>query len=739
MQRRASRRDTRRRPAAADRTRSSSVATPRRRRSFDTSAADNSISPSSHDLSITATASTPSKVRKVSRACDFCKIRKAKCSGNQPCSKCIAKRRTCLYTAKYTRGRPPTPPASAVASSRQAPTRQDRGYLSWTDNHVQAQIRETSDGALHQSGAPSRASPELGMAEIQGQVFDPTSGMTFLHRAWKRLSDETARKIPDAVGTSAEDQPLSMAGDRPLPELHEQRAIRLPSPDESRRLLDLYFDVCIATYRILHRPAVEKWLTILECSNDQGRPVWHEVGRARASIVLTVLAIATEHDAKSNERASTDASSTSPTLSDEFFCTSLRLAETEQGYPTLESAQARILQVLYLLTTSRFNKSWYVFGNALQIISTIGLHREANSKRRGKSTTDYVQRQGRLRTFWTAYILDNYLGVVFGRPRHFHDEDIDQEFPDRANDDDMTALGPSDTPHTPMSCHVDALIFHAKIAQILGSISREVYTIKEMPEPDRASAARRHIQRIHEWHASLPIHLGSVPPSILIHSYRRQATVIKLAHAHAIMHAGRLFLLSNSSDALAEEEAVINAARTALEVVDSMAPEGSIFHAFWWTHYVTFCALVIVYVWEIQQRRQGRATGDDGRARLLQLAERCQGHLARATATNSPSRRYAVILEEFKPAAAASYPTSRHDSEENTQPPHGAPAQPGGPNAPQAPGVQEYGPAFGSEPGLPLDPHLLDEWQTTDWLELDSSAFWPQIDVGEAIVWPGIG
>lgn len=300
------------------------------------------------------------------------------------------------------------------------------------------------------------------MAEIQGQVFDPTSGLTFLHRAWKRLSAQNAQSMPDVVKTSAENQPVTMAGDRPLPESDERMPIRLPSPSENRMLLALYFDVCIATYRFLHRPAVEKWLAIVERNVEESRPVWFEIGHARAAIVLVALAIATTHQEKSKGFFSADDEARSLSLSDELFGESSRLTEMETGYPKLESAQTRLVQTLYLLTTSRFNKGWYVFGNALQIISTIGLHRQENSKRRRASRTDYIHTQCRMRTFWTAYILDNYLGVIFGRPRHFHDDDIDQDFPDRINDEDMTNLGPSEAPDSPEDCHIDALIFHAK-------------------------------------------------------------------------------------------------------------------------------------------------------------------------------------------------------------------------------------------------------------------------------------
>lgn len=50
---------------------------------------------------------------KVSRACDFCKSKKLKCSGTIPCDVCTRKRLSCIYDATYRRGRPPTPPPAS--------------------------------------------------------------------------------------------------------------------------------------------------------------------------------------------------------------------------------------------------------------------------------------------------------------------------------------------------------------------------------------------------------------------------------------------------------------------------------------------------------------------------------------------------------------------------------------------------------------------------------------------------
>jgi hypothetical protein len=329
-----------------------------------------------------------------------------------------------------------------------------------------------------------------------------------------------------------------------------------------------------------------------------------------------------------------------------------------------------------------------------------------------------------MRTFWTAYILDNYLGVILGRPRHFHDDDIDQDYPDCVHDEDMGSSEPCEPPDEDEGdYHIEALIYHAKIAQMIGSISREVYTIKPIPHQERIDAAYRHVQRIHEWRASLPLHLGSVRPSTLIVSFRRQAIVLKLAYSHAIMHASRLFILGGTDSNPIQQpyvEGCIAAAKTVLKCVDQLAKDGPIFHAFWWTHYVTFCSLLVVYVFEIQQRRLGRPIRGvtDPRTDLLELAEKCQKHLALATASNSPSRRYAVILEEFRSAATSQQarleidPALHNpieavecgtvDGQLGAQPAH----------------LEVVGPV-GETPMLDFD--LLDSWQTTDWLQLDSS------------------
>lgn len=410
----------------------------------------------------------PHKIRKVSRACDFCKSRKARCTGDIPCAKCLAKGRECTYNAKYTRGRPPIPETRPRTSSTIA--------VSSVDDIVRPNVLPTDRGPTtavgddlgllrrpNESTGPSRSSPELSIAEIQGQVFDSKSGLTFIQRALKRLSTQSKNGSIGKAQPVPDNHLLMTAGDKPLPDFLGTGIPALPDLAECSKLLALYFEVCIATYRMLHRPTAERWLVILKRNHHEGRALWTGIGRAETAIVLAALAIARLHQEKSKGFSSTEDESRALRASDEFYILSARLADDEAGFPRLESAQAKTIHVLYLLTTSRFDQAWYIFGNAIQLVVALGLHRSDNWRRGRSSRNDYIHAQCGIRTFWSVYIIDNYLAAIFGRPRHFHDEDINQEFPESVDDEAMTVEGPINAADAPKDCHIDALIFHARL------------------------------------------------------------------------------------------------------------------------------------------------------------------------------------------------------------------------------------------------------------------------------------
>jgi hypothetical protein len=103
----------------------------------------------------------------------------------------------------------------------------------------------------------------------------------------------------------------------------------------------------------------------------------------------------------------------------------------------LASVQARLLQCFYLLTQSRINHCWSLFGTVSRLGLAIGLNR---SKRPDRTNgLGYVEAECRRRTFWCSYTLDAYLSSALGRSPSFHDEDIDTELPACVDDNQLTA------------------------------------------------------------------------------------------------------------------------------------------------------------------------------------------------------------------------------------------------------------------------------------------------------------
>lgn len=97
---------------------------------------------------------------------------------------------------------------------------------------------------------------------------------------------------------------------------------------------------------------------------------------------------------------------------------------SETGEIRLTSVQARLCQCFYLLSRSRVNHCWSLFGTMAHLILAIGIHRKRRLET--SNSADLVELECRKRVFWCAYGLDNYLSAVLGRPRTFHDDDIDQ-------------------------------------------------------------------------------------------------------------------------------------------------------------------------------------------------------------------------------------------------------------------------------------------------------------------------
>ncbi|CAK7201223.1 hypothetical protein SEUCBS139899_003926 [Sporothrix eucalyptigena] len=458
--------------------------------------------------------------------------------------------------------------------------------------------------------ASSRVSPEPLQTDLQGHYVGPASGVSFLLRVQKRLHDNVSflQQSSSSIFTF---------GDAPLqPQAHDDfdsggggsgtdPGLLFLTKPEANRLLARYFDFAVPTHRFLHRPTVESWLntffatrgrmtTMTSGNNGNGNGSGNgrdsrEDGRAEAAVLFMVFAQARDYLRASEVTADMDSSA------HYYRAAELQLAR-EKGAVRVASVQARLCQCFYLLSQSRINHCWSLFGTTAHLALAIGLNRNRRADPAGGLS--HIDVECRRRTFWCAYSLDNYLSAALGRPRTFHDEDIDQELPSIAEDDDILhseiIRQPNPTTGTGIGLSVNqglnqglgqslgqglgfgfsgmgmgmttgggsggyalrgmsvmlAPVAHVRLSKIVSMILRDLYAIRPISSTTRATLTAKHTAALLAWRqddTSLARFLDAdhVSASLLIPIFQRQRNVLNLAYYHALLLTHRPVLLSN--------------------------------------------------------------------------------------------------------------------------------------------------------------------------------------------------
>ncbi|KAK9459523.1 fungal-specific transcription factor domain-containing protein [Lipomyces oligophaga] len=635
--------------------------------------------------------------QRVSRACDNCKSKKTRCSGTIPCIRCVQLGLSCQFKAEYHRGRPPSPVWSGLVPEKptdkfvhQVPNAhpvsngrsKSKKILAEPQSHSLSLSSSSSSSAVAESPTRTNAptptikgisigqicntedvdfrrdpdydhnSPEVSQLDAQGQYVGSSSGVSFVMRVLRRLDD---------IHVITPNSSILTFGDPYMPKVESSYFI-LPPKSEAIDMVNFYFGFAMPTHRFLHQPSVMEWVDDLYESYNVAE---HKEGaRERHATVLFIMA-----QVKTYPRFSSGKPNVDDTL--RFYLAGEELLRLETGRPRLVSVQARICLCFYLLCSARLNHCRSLFGTVAHLIQALGLHRKQRFLRPTKAL-GCIELECRKRSFWTAYNLDRYLSVVLGRPNILHDDDIDQEFPLLVNDEELTATNLKICHCASVTCAMVAPVAHVKLARLMGCILRDLYSINGIELSERIRLSQEYTVRLKEWRAMLPgfLDVSRVDLSELTTLAQRQCHMLTLAYAHSMILINRPFLLSSfasltprSKTNLGNEgcdegdeeddeeqqqrkrgiEECVAAAMMCGTTLEKIS-QGQIFAALWFTQYVMFCAVVVLYVYTIRSRAEGR----EGWEMYYEAGKRSQRMIAIAGNGNSLAQRYAVVLEELR-------------------------------------------------------------------------------------------
>ncbi|KAI3394096.1 hypothetical protein diail_3220 [Diaporthe ilicicola] len=474
----------------------------------------------------------------------------------------------------------------------------------------------------------------------QGHYVGPASGVSFLLRVQRRVYQTLKFSQSSSIFTF---------GDAPLPDFNISFFV-LPPKEVTRQLLVKYFDFAVPTHRFLHRPTIETWFE--ELYSFSGCMSSRDEAPAKTALLFMVFAQAslymTEPADNPNQEKMADVSS-------RYFLAAEHQLQKERGQVRLASVQARLAQCFWLLSQSRVNHCWTLFGTTAHLALAIGLNRGKKTEAQGR--TGKIETECRRRTFWCAYTLDKYLAAALGRPRTFHEEDIDQELPSCIDDSDLEHVGVE--PKAPLGQPLMlGAVAHIKLSRINDGILKDLYPIWPLSTSTRLKVAAQYSTRLRNWYQEMSEFLDSsrINTSLLLPIYQRQRHVLNLAYWHATILTQRPFLLNkfgpvrtsaNTSQVEDRVKECLQAALNICDLVDELINARMMFKAFWFTSYYAFCAAVVLYVFSIQQKTSTPAVHD----RHLSVATRCQEQMSMIAEEHSLARRYCLVLDELRKEA----------------------------------------------------------------------------------------
>lgn len=283
--------------------------------------------------------------------------------------------------------------------------------------------------------------------------------------------------------------------------------------------------------------------------------------------------------------------------------------EKESSKATLNSLQARLLMTHYLLNHSRMHEAWSSFGIISRQAQALRLHRESKSPQMSSS-----ENESRKRLFWSVYIYDRLLSSIFGRPAAIHDDDIDQEECQFADDDEEATLSETEFKGRGEFLTGAALVYYARLAKILGRVLREFYgPIRKRYDLSELKGRALEVERLLEqWLTGLPAFLNfiSLPSLAMSTLIQRQLCTLKLAFAHTTLLLYRPFLLysmaptsdSRKNSALEQwfthcNDKSIVAAYLVVNECRSLYNRGLLSRRFWLVNYVQFAAIGTLYMY----------------------------------------------------------------------------------------------------------------------------------------------
>ncbi|CAG7942537.1 unnamed protein product [Penicillium olsonii] len=424
-------------------------------------------------------AASPSRSKRVSTACDFCRKRKKKCDFRYPnCSACTRAGVRCTIP-------PPGPQvASASVPRDQLETLQKR--VRWLEEVVKRKsglsVAELATGTpVDGEGDPDwwyqvPAMIATGGARPATSMSSPAASGSSVTAGPSEASTAVGVELPN-VGEIFRDRlehrRPSVARPSSAP-----RVQRLSSLEEAERLAGQYFDSMGYQYPFMSRP---EFMSNLRHIYTGGVPSPETHNSYHIVMAISLLI-----------------GSADPTKAAEFYNASQETLPMALQNEDLPAVRALLGLALYTMFATAGPSIWHVLGAIMRLATSIGLHK-------ARPYASIAEEEMSKRAFWSLYNLDRLIASTLGRPLGIADDDISVGLLRELNDDGTEAPGASG-----MTIPLQVV----RLRRIFSRIYQYLYSSLPRPPPQEVVVTLGQFRReVDDWRMAAPVY-----PSALLYS-----------------------------------------------------------------------------------------------------------------------------------------------------------------------------------------------------------------------------
>ncbi|CAG7968775.1 unnamed protein product [Penicillium salamii] len=426
-----------------------------------------------------AEVASPSRSKRVSTACDFCRRRKKKCDFRYPnCSACTRAGVRCTI--------PPPGPQVASASVPRDQLENLQKRVRWLEGVVQRKtglsVAELTTGTpVDGEGDPDwwyqvPAMIATGGTRPTTSISSPAASGSSGTAGPSEASSAVGADLPN-VGEIFRDRlehrRPSVARPSSAP-----RVMHLSSLEEAERLAGQYFDSMGYQYPFMSRP---EFMGNLRHIYTGGVPSPETHNSYHIVMAISLLI-----------------GSADPTKAAEFYNASQETLPMALQNEDLPAVRALLGLALYTMFATAGPSIWHVLGTTMRLATSIGLHK-------ARPHASIAEEEMSKRAFWSLYNLDRLIASTLGRPLGIADDDISVGLLRELNDDGTEAPGASG-----MTIPLQVI----RLRRIFSRIYQYLYSSLPRPPPQEVAITLSQFRReVDDWRMAAPVY-----PSALLYS-----------------------------------------------------------------------------------------------------------------------------------------------------------------------------------------------------------------------------